>query len=161
SGKSSLVAAGILPRLAQGVTGLGRFVVRDMRPGEQPAARLGQVLEADPGQPLVAADRVAALCAHRGRGASVLLVVDQLEELFTLARAAEREQFLAALRDLRAEPRCVVLLTLRADFFGALMESEQWAGQQGKLSRIEVSPLGGEALRAAIVEPARAVGVTV
>jgi hypothetical protein len=138
SGKSSLVAAGVLPRLARGVTGLGRFVVRDLRPGERPAARLGQVLEAAPGQPLVAADRVAALLAHRGPDASLLLVVDQLEELFTLAGAAERTRFVAALRDLRAEPRCALVLTLRADFYGALMTSALWAEQRGKLSRIEV-----------------------
>jgi CHAT domain len=46
SGKSSLVAAGLLPRLARGVSGLGPFVVRSMRPGERPIARLGEVLEA-------------------------------------------------------------------------------------------------------------------
>jgi hypothetical protein len=39
SGKSSLVAAGVLPRLARGVAGLGPFVVRMMRPGEDPATR--------------------------------------------------------------------------------------------------------------------------
>jgi hypothetical protein len=53
----------------------------------------------------------------------VLLVIDQLEELFTLASARERDAFLAALRALRAERRCAVVVTLRADFFGALMES--------------------------------------
>ena len=45
SGKSSLVAAGVLPRLARGVTGLGPFLVRSMRPGERPAARLGELLQ--------------------------------------------------------------------------------------------------------------------
>src|SRR5262249_8132044 len=38
SGKSSLVAAGVLPRLARFVGGLGPSVVRILRPGEQPAA---------------------------------------------------------------------------------------------------------------------------
>jgi hypothetical protein len=55
-----------------------------------------------------------------------LVVIDQLEELFTLASASERDAFLAALRALRAERRCVVIVTLRADFFGALMESPLW-----------------------------------
>jgi hypothetical protein len=44
---------------------------------------------------------VAALLAHRAAGALLLVVIDQLEELFTLPSAAERAAFLAALR---AEP---------------------------------------------------------
>lgn len=39
SGKSSLVTAGLLPRLARGVSGLGPLVIREMRPGEQPFSR--------------------------------------------------------------------------------------------------------------------------
>jgi len=161
SGKSSLVAAGVLPRLARGVAGLDPFVVRNLRPGEQPATRLGQALEAPPGQPFVAAERIAAVLAHRGPGASVLIVVDQLEELFTMASTIERDQFLAALRALRAERRCVVIFALRADFYGALMESRLWAEHRGQLSRIDVSPLHGEALSEAIVAPAQKIGVAV
>jgi hypothetical protein len=161
SGKSSLVTAGILPRLARGVTGLGMFVVRELRPGEQPAARLGQALEIPAGEGLAVANRVAALLAHRAPSVSLLLVVDQLEELFTLANASERARFLDALQALRVERRCAVVYMLRADFFGALMESPLWAERRGQLSRVEVSPLRDEALREAIALPARAVGVTV
>jgi hypothetical protein len=53
----------------------------------------------------------------------------------------------------------VVIFTLRADFFGALMESRLWAEHRGQLSRIEVSPLRGEALCEAIVAPSRDAGV--
>jgi hypothetical protein len=71
SGKSSLVTAGVLPRLVRGVAGLGQFVIRELRPGEQPAERLGQMLEVPAGEPLVIADRVAGLLAvvteHRPR----------------------------------------------------------------------------------------------
>jgi hypothetical protein len=162
SGKSSLVAAGVLPRLARGLSGLGSFVVRGLRPGEHPAARLYEALDLPPGQPF-AADCIAALLAHRGRDSSVLLVVDQLEDLFTLASAGERDGFLAALRALRAERRCAVIVTLRADFFGALIESPLWPESRGRdqLSRIEVSPLRGQALREAIAVPARDAGVAV
>ena len=44
SGKSSLVAAGVLPRLARGLSGLGPFIVQTMRPGERPAGRLYEAL---------------------------------------------------------------------------------------------------------------------
>jgi hypothetical protein len=161
SGKSSMVKAGVLPRLSRGVAGLGTFVVRDLRPGEQPAARLAQALDASPGQPLDATDRIAELLAPHGPGSFVLVLVDQLEELFTLASPEERERFFAALRGLRTEHRCAVLFTLRADFFGALMESPLWAEHRGQLSRIEMSPLRGAALREAIVAPAEGVGVVV
>jgi hypothetical protein len=161
SGKSSLVTAGVLPRLARGVTGLGRFVVRELRPSEQPAARLGQALEIPAGEGVAVADRVAALLAHLAPSVSLLLVIDQLEELFTLANAGERARFLDALRALRAERRCAVVFTLRADFFGALMESTLWAERRGRLSRVEVSPLRDDALREAIAAPARAVNATV
>jgi hypothetical protein len=161
AGKSSLVAAGVLPRLARGMTGLGPFVVRTMRPGEDPAARLAEQLES-PDRTLTApATAVAALLAGRSQSSAVLLVIDQLEELFTLAAPAERAQFLSALEALRAAPRCTIVYTLRADFFGAFMESPLWTRSRGQPTRIEVGPLRGEALREAIVRPAGALGVTV
>jgi CHAT domain/WD domain, G-beta repeat len=162
SGKSSLVAAGVLPRLARGVAGLVPVVVRTMRPGEQPAARLREALDESAGQPFVAPDAISALLMHRARDTSVLLVIDQLEEVFTLATTAERDAFLAALRALRIENRFVVILTLRADFFGALMESPLWPERgRDQFSLVKVSPLRGEGLREAITTPAHEVGVTV
>ncbi len=95
SGKSSFVTAGVLPRLARGVSGLGPCVVRVLRPGEQPAARLAEALEGPEGGALVVSERAAALLAHRAADTWMLLVVDQLEELFTLAGAAEPEQLAA------------------------------------------------------------------
>ncbi len=156
SGKSSLVHAGVLPRLARGAPGLPAFAVRSMRPGEEPTGRLGGLLEGDVAAPAAAA---SALLARHAPGAQLLLVIDQLEELFTLAPAGERDAFLAALRGLRAEPRCVLVLTLRADFYGALMESPLWQDLAGRICRIDVAPLRGAALRAAIEEPARELGV--
>jgi len=161
SGKSSLVAAGVLPRLARGAAGLGPFVVRSMRPGEHPAARLGEVLEVAVETLAAPTKAIAALLAARAPGASVLLVIDQLEELFTLAEAGERDQFVRAIDTLRSEFRFAVLFTLRADFFGAFMESPLWPDRPGRISRIEVGPLRGEALCEAIVRPTRDVGVEV
>jgi WD40 repeat protein len=160
SGKSSLVTAGLLSRLARGVAGLGPLAVRELRPGEQPTARLHQVLEISPEQPVAAADRVTRQLAPRGPGASLLIVIDQLEELFTFAGADERARFLDALHAVQTERRCAVVFTLRADFFGALMDSALWTERRGQLSRVEVSPLHGDALRKAITAPALATGVT-
>jgi serine phosphatase RsbU (regulator of sigma subunit) len=158
SGKSSLVAAGMLPRLGRGVAGLGSFVVRSMRPGENPAARLRELLELSVDAP---ACSVATLVSRHAPDTSVLIVVDQLEEVFTLAGAAERKQFLTLLTALRNERRCVVVFTLRADFYGDFMESPLWTDRCGRISHIEVGPLRGAALREAIARPASDLGVVV
>jgi len=160
SGKSSLVAAGLLPRLARGVSGLGSFVVRSMRPGEHPTMRLDEVLEAPEEEISTPAKAIAALLAHRALDASLLLVIDQFEELFTLASARERAKFVDVLRMLRAEPRCVLVLVLRADFYGALMDSPLWADLHGQILRLDVAPLRGPALREAIEQPACELGVS-
>ncbi|HEY0992321.1 MAG TPA: SpoIIE family protein phosphatase [Kofleriaceae bacterium] len=143
SGKSSLLAAGVLPRLAKGASGLGPFAIRSMRPGEHPATQLAELL------------------AHGGHSAAVLIVIDPLEELFTLATADEKARFLAMIAALRAEGRCVLILSLRADFYGDFMESPLWTDNRGRLSRIEVGPLRGAALRDVIAQPARNLGVAV
>src|SRR5262245_13449165 len=54
SGKSSLIAAGLLPRLRQ--RGNGRVLVRSVRPGERPASRLSQLVEG----PLAGPDELGA-----------------------------------------------------------------------------------------------------
>jgi WD40 repeat protein len=164
SGKSSLVAAGLVPsvRRSPELAG-GAFVVVQMRPGADPAAQLAGVLEATPGERGDATrgwlgDAVGRLLAshpdHR-----LLIFVDQLEELFTLADGGARAAFLAAVRALRPDVRVAWVFTLRADFYAQLMESALWAELEGRLSRLDVGPLRGAQLRTAIEAPARALGV--
>jgi WD40 repeat protein len=159
SGKSSLVQAGLVPALDAGSSRLGRsFVVRAMRPGARPAERLARALEGELATPAAAIDAIDALVARHPLAERVLVFVDQLEELFTLADAAERQRFIAALRALHAEPRCHVVLALRADFYGSFMDSELWPDLAG-MSRLDVAPLRGAALAQAITAPAARVGV--
>jgi hypothetical protein len=156
SGKSSLVQAGLLHALDAGSSRLERsFVVRTIRPGERPTDRLAKALEGDLATPAATLD---ALMARHLPAVGILVFVDQLEELFTLAAAAERHRFIATLRALRAEARCYLLLALRADFYGALMDSELWPDLAG-IARIDVAPLRGTALAQAITEPAVRAGV--
>jgi hypothetical protein len=54
SGKSSLIAAGLVPRLLRGVDGLPSFVMRTLRPGERPLERLADALEVDLAAPAAA-----------------------------------------------------------------------------------------------------------
>ena len=156
SGKSSLIFAGLLPRLAQSsFFAPSYWVVRALRPGSAPLRALADVLGADPNQPDQA---VAGLLARNAPAQRLLLLVDQLEELFTqTSDPAAQSQFLNALKGLRAVEHCALLIGMRADFYADLMNSNLWPVDPGQ--RLEISPLRGEALRQAIKRPAVEVGV--
>ena len=162
SGKSSLLGAGVLPRLAK-ADGGSELVVRTMRPGDAPLGRLAECLElapaAAPETKIDAKIDAATVTAWAARhaGARLVVVVDQLEELFTQAAPAAQSAFATALAALRAEPRLVVLLALRADFYAELLQSELWL--DGHRRHVDLPPLRGAALRAAIEQPARALEV--
>ncbi|HEU4404118.1 MAG TPA: toll/interleukin-1 receptor domain-containing protein [Polyangiaceae bacterium] len=159
SGKSSLLRAGLLPRVERDARqGHGaRFLVRRVRPGQAPMAALAQALGQAEGQRLDEA--VAALLGGEAAEHRVLLVVDPLEEIFTLADGDEAQRFLAALKALRGEPRCSLVATMRADFYPQLMSSRLWPVRPEQ--RLELGPLRDDALREAICRPAEARGVHV
>jgi hypothetical protein len=146
SGKSSLLQAGLLPRLQQ----QGGWVMATMRPVDAPADHLAAAMAAfGPAPGFALPDG-----ARRG-----LLVVDQLEEAFTLAPPAQRSAFFEALQVLRPVPHLSVLLLMRADFYPELMASPLWPLHEGE--RVELAPLQGKALRRAVVRPAESVAVHV
>ncbi|MCE7082840.1 AAA family ATPase [Streptomyces sp. ST2-7A] len=131
SGKSSLVGAGVLPRLRQ-----RRWMILHIpAPGAAPlsalAAPLAEALGEDPGrvQRRLRRDTDALgeeLRRFRGdrRFRRVLLVVDQLEETITLASERERSLFLDALRvAMEGDPRLWALSTLRIEFLGPMLET--------------------------------------
>jgi WD40 repeat protein len=157
SGKSSLVRAGLLHKLATGSSRLGAsFATRTMRPGERPTDRLERILERNLD---AATETVDALLAQHPPATRLLIFVDQLEEMFTLASAIELRRFVAALRALRSSPRCSLLLALRADFFGTLLDSELGPHVADHITPLVVAPLRGAALARAVREPAMGAGV--
>ena len=168
SGKSSLVFAGLIPALRRsGLFGPGGWLVRTLRPGEAPLTALAAALGGDPAN---LAETVPALLATEPDARRLLLVVDQLEELFTLARA-DVEPFQRALLRLAESPKstdqetdkrianCRVVLTVRADFYPDLMATLLWPEIQAH--RAEVLPLDEDGLRQAIVRPAEDAGAFV
>jgi WD40 repeat protein len=152
SGKSSLVFAGLVPALQKAALAGGAHAVRAMRPGADPMAALAFVLSGAPDSP----DFLDALLAQHPGAERVVLVIDQLEELFTIASPPARAAFFAAGARLRQEPRLTLIFTMRADFYGSLMVSPWWNDLDGQLSRVDIAPLRGPALRAAIEAPAAA-----
>ena len=144
SGKSSVVRAGLLPALADGVLpGSDRWTRELIRPGEHPMRELG---------------RTAGRFRDKRRA---VLVVDQFEELFTAcADEQERGLFIEALvraaRD--AEAGSVVVVALRADFYGRCAAYPELSALLGA-NHVLVGPMSPDELHRAIELPAQRAGL--
>jgi len=151
SGKSSLIVAGLLPNLVKSkLFPAGYLLVRTMRPGADPLDALAGALGGDPAQP---EETAAALLAANPPAQRLLLVIDQFEEVFTPQITPEaRRDFIAAVQALRRCESCTLLIAMRADFYPDLIDSDLWPVDATQ--RLELTPLRGEALKAAIVGPA-------
>ena len=154
SGKSSLVFAGLIPKLKQsGLFGTGQWCIRSLRPGISPLANLQAVLEGDLTALEVTIERLLSTQPDARR---LLLIVDQFEELFTLA-GTEGTSFQQKLLKLIEIDNVYLILTVRADFYLDLMGSSLWERICSR--RFEVFPLDKKGLRQAIVRPAEAIEV--
>lgn len=165
SGKSSLVRAGVLPRLAKFEPGF--VVVPPLRPGADPCTELAKALAEALGQPTqwrtlyddLASDAAAVatdlLMAAGRREATLLITIDQAEELFTTATAEARTMFAGWLRALQRQP-VLLLLTLRSDHLGQL---QQWAQLVGAFDQFSLPPLLPARLAQVIEGPARVAGL--
>jgi WD40 repeat protein len=148
TGKSSFVQAGVVPALPAG------WRTITVRPGATPLATLAARVE----RPLDGDDRVLR-DVLRGGGPTVL-VVDQLEELFTLCHDPGERQRYAALLVAAAGDAAVpvrVVLTLRDDF---LVRAEQVAAFRQHLApglSLLATPARADLLRI-LEEPARRAG---
>ncbi len=156
SGKSSLVFAGLIPKLKQsGLFGTGQWCVRSFRPGTSPLANLQAKLGGD----VTALEvRIVQLLSTQPDTRRSLLVVDQFEELFTQG-GTEVTAFQETLLRLMEIPNIYLILTVRADFYPDLMESVLWEKIHEDL--FPVRPLNEKELKKAIISPAEGVRVYV
>jgi WD40 repeat protein/DNA-binding SARP family transcriptional activator len=138
SGKSSLLQAGLLPALAGGaLPGSADWEARLLRPGDALPAP-------SPDTRLVVA-------------------VDQLEELFTSPREeAERASILGALAAAALDParRMLVVVSLRADFYGRCAAYEEFASLLSA-NHVLLGPMKRDELVRAIERPAVQAGLQV
>jgi WD40 repeat protein len=136
SGKSSLVHAGLIPALTQRrrrwvvlptfapedrpMRNLARSVASAL-PGVQVEALAAQ-LAAEPGALLTWLEELRA--ARGGRLASVLLVLDEAEDLLTLSSPEERDAFLELLRGALERERWLwVVAVVRSEFLGGFLSA--------------------------------------
>ncbi|MDY6804064.1 MAG: caspase family protein, partial [Cyanobacteriota bacterium] len=168
SGKSSVVQAGALPLLEAGTQLPGKCWTLCLRPGREPLCSLARALASSPGE----AKRLEGLL-HLGvdnfvwelqqrEEPTVVLVVDQFEELFALAGELERREFLTLLLGAlaRMPHRLKVVITLRDDFISACLEVRELAARVQESFLLVRPSLEEEEYRRAIVEPARKVGLS-
>jgi basic membrane lipoprotein Med (substrate-binding protein (PBP1-ABC) superfamily)/DNA-binding SARP family transcriptional activator len=145
SGKSSALSAGLIPALrAARIPGSDRWVIAQVRADSGP---------------------LQALEAARGRAAAdpdLVLVIDQLEDVFAAGSATECHQFLddltRAITDRASRLRAVS--ALRADVYDRPLQHAAFA-EAFLPGIVNVVPMNAAELEAAIVEPARRVGVDV
>ncbi|MEV1249522.1 AAA family ATPase [Nonomuraea sp. NPDC049750] len=183
SGKSSLIHAGLLPRLSSRWSVLGTI-----HPGSSPFTALAECLtrkEPTPGLPhaqvvartarllreeasrldaeLTAAPRLdallSALAASRDRGDRTLLVIDQFEELVTLTSPPERSLFLSLLyAALSSDLSLHIVAALRPE---ALSEFDQHEHGPLFVRPFSINPLDDQKLREIVVKPAAAAGLVI
>ncbi|MFD3518463.1 XRE family transcriptional regulator [Streptomyces sp. NPDC058657] len=172
SGKSSLLRAGLLPRLrqvAQSATVL--LLTPGPHPLEECAIKLAAPARTTAGRlhTDLTDDRanlhriVRQIMAERPPTAEVILVVDQFEEIFTLCRSEEeRVSFISSLVTAAQAPnsRCRVVLGVRADFYAHCTHYAELLTALAD-TQITLGPMSGEQLRQAIVQPAVRAGLTV
>lgn len=175
SGKSSVVRAGLVPAILQRrVARSDHWRVAVLTPGPRPleqlALRAAVELQVSPTSMLtdLRANPRSFDLAVRGvmldepEDARLVLIVDQLEEIFTLCRDNEdRAQFIEALvGGLRAGTAPItVVVTLRADFYGRCGDYPELAALLQD-HQVVVGAMTSHELLRAIEGPAERVGAT-
>ncbi|GGM70592.1 hypothetical protein GCM10012275_46230 [Longimycelium tulufanense] len=195
AGKSSLLKAGLTPAIARGMletAGSASWPVILMTPGVDPMKELTRQIpelrdalhaiaendapetdsgEADPDHvhPRFSHEIRAAFSRYArriaGDDARVVLVVDQLEEVFTLCPDEdERRLFVRALHatctpaDPAGRPPAAVVAGIRADFYGPCLDHPELAVALQERQMV-LGPMTATELRKAVTGPARAVGL--
>ena len=148
-GKSSLLNAGLIPALRAGaLPGSAEWSIAAMMPGGHPFEQLERAL--------------ASAAAKSPAGARVLLAIDQFEELFSLSDESTAASFLRQITGavMDVDSPLTVVLTLRADFYDRPLQHADFATllTSGVLN---VLPMAADELEAAVLDPARQVGVEV
>ncbi len=175
AGKSSLLQAGLVSRLEAGALPGSRnwprwFLTPSSRPMTALAAEIADFLDVTHDE----ASRIAREpdhCLHRihqvlqrrasagdTENARLVVIVDQLEELFTMCRdQAERERFVGLISRLAQRgpgwpAAALVVCGLRADFYARCADYPQLC-RALQDDQIFVGPLSRDGLREAIVNP--------
>lgn len=170
SGKSSLISAGVLPRLRE----MGDYTFFQCHPGNSPFKELVEVLagflpseEASPqgkeqlASSLRAEERsIAELLEPANKSRHVFLIIDQFEELFTQSDKVTIQAFLNQVTSLllltNTEYPCFTLiLIMRADFLASALLHPEFARLMDTSPHKLLSTMSEVELQKAIEKPAQ------
>ncbi len=143
SGKSSLVRAGLIPRINKGyLNSWTNWRIARLRPGDQPVAFLANALVGPLRETVLGAEKLKQLFRERGEKAlldlvnvdlpadcRLLIFVDQFEELFRFKDRDERilnrrravddaADFVRLMLTALDHPRIYAVITMRSDYLG-------------------------------------------
>jgi DNA-binding SARP family transcriptional activator/ABC-type glycerol-3-phosphate transport system substrate-binding protein len=171
SGKSSLVKAGLVPALRRGaVSGSESWFIVEMVPGRYPFEALENALLGVAFRP--PASILRTLTSDQGIARTVdrilpddashlVIVIDQLEELFTHGDPATASRFLSSVaQSVEGSGRVRIVCTLRADFYDRPLLHPTF-GELLRRGTEAITPMSPTGLEHAIVGPARRVDVEV
>lgn len=170
SGKSSVVFAGLVPRLRT----MGNWQIVDCRPGNNPfqslLAPIIRQLEPDLSKidrlrkekelvtdlkqnKLVLTELIDLMIEDMPLGMKLLIIIDQFEELYSQNDdVAEQQHFLNSLLSLANNKAITLLLTMRADFMGRALLFRDFADVLQKASQM-IGPMNRQEMREVIVKP--------
>jgi WD40 repeat protein len=159
SGKSSLLRAGLLPRLH----GRGLLLTPGAEPLQELAAALARFGGGPTGELLSESDAGPAVRRAAGPpgGGPLVLVVDQFEEVFTLCRDERvRRRFIGCLLAVAdgCADRARVVLGVRADFYAHCARHAALVAAL-RDRQLLVGPMDADELRAAVTGPAEHAGL--
>lgn len=184
SGKSSLVGAGLMPRLRQRtIQGSHTWDIVSFTPGNHIFKSLADTLMSTipslaPQSDLTFADELDTFASSLAKGTDrlrhtlnrilkdapnwkkIVLFIDQFEELFTLTSQELRDPFIAMMADVLAHRQVQVVVTLRADFYHRAMAYPQLAEYLNAGTFNLVAPRR-DALRDMIEYPAQRAGLKI
>lgn len=176
AGKSSLLKAGLLPRLRRDTRHW--IVLEALRPEREPLRKLAQVLATANGTPQQATELYAQLQGEQALSAlrdyleqlrtpnaqwdaTVLLSIDQAEELFTTAEPPQTQAlFQLLLAAQQAKLPLLTLMAMRSDYLAALQAQVSETGAL-ETSLFALDPLPLERVSDLIRGPAGVVGLRV
>ncbi|GAA6616709.1 tetratricopeptide repeat protein [Scytonema sp. NUACC26] len=175
SGKSSVVYAGLIPKLCQ----TENWVIESFRPGNQPFYQLASALvrqlvpEVDEIQQLrsaagldkniqqgvVTLQQITSRIKERHPNKRLLLFVDQFEELYTLCQKEEQERFADLMLQAVRQNHLTLVFTLRADFYGFVLAYRPLRDALQQFAPQLLSAMNRDELRRAIEQPAQKIEV--
>ncbi|MEN8197603.1 MAG: hypothetical protein ABFS30_13985, partial [Pseudomonadota bacterium] len=175
SGKSSLVAAGLIPRLQAGALpgsrqwrylrftpverGNDPFLALAHALNEQQAEsglRASDLAEALFADPKGFEGQLAGLLGGLPHTAEMFLFIDQFEELFSASVDDEgRRRFIAFLKSASVTPRVRIVATMRSDFFSRSLDFEALAELLRGSGTFALAPPGAGALHEMVSGPAQ------